>query len=64
MNAEQLKALAGGMIELGNVLLGVALLVPIFERGIWPPPSLAVVGGVSAAALYFEALDMIGGIRR
>ena len=62
MNVDQLKAFAAGMINLGNVVVGVTLVTPIFGSGPLTLSSILPLGLTVAVALYWGALDILGSV--
>jgi len=62
VNIEQLKALASGMINLANVILGVTLVAPIFGSGPLTLSSVIAFGLVIAIVLYNGALDILSAV--
>ena len=62
MNIEQLEAVASGMINLANVILGVALVTPIFGSGPLTLSSVIELGLLIAIVLYGGALDILSAV--
>jgi hypothetical protein len=60
----QFRALASGLIELGNIVFGASVVALLFTPGTWPPwhAMLALIGGglVLGGFLYWAALDILG----
>jgi predicted branched-subunit amino acid permease len=59
VNIEQLKVFASGMINLANLIFGVALVTPIFGSGPLTLNLVVVPAVMAAIVLYAGALDIL-----